>query len=204
MVIVFFFFKQKTAYEMRISDWSSDVCSSDLRFGPVAIIGGERSQRRESGRRGDAGSDCQDQRVVDVRRRRVIAGQGVETVLEQLGRRQAVQLEIAKAPLVLRTPVLAEVEGADEQVAAPLEHQMRGERHPVAVILGRDHSPARNGFHQFQSGVVHGKGWRKLVSLCNAPSPICDTSGKGRSAGRYSYGAWKCPPTSEERRVGKE
>src|SRR3546814_4278519 len=32
----FFFFKQKTAYEMRISDWSSDVCSSDLirtRFG---------------------------------------------------------------------------------------------------------------------------------------------------------------------------
>src|SRR3546814_2394571 len=29
-VIVIFFFKQKTAYEMRISDWSSDVCSSDL------------------------------------------------------------------------------------------------------------------------------------------------------------------------------
>src|SRR3546814_1094306 len=29
-VIVFFFFKQKTAYELRISDWSSDVCSSDL------------------------------------------------------------------------------------------------------------------------------------------------------------------------------
>src|SRR3546814_1317412 len=28
-----FFFKQKTAYEMRISDWSSDVCSSDLRAG---------------------------------------------------------------------------------------------------------------------------------------------------------------------------
>src|SRR3546814_3143508 len=28
--ICFFFFKQKTAYEMRISDWSSDVCSSDL------------------------------------------------------------------------------------------------------------------------------------------------------------------------------
>src|SRR3546814_3210515 len=29
-MILFFFFKQKTAYEMRISDWSSDVCSSDL------------------------------------------------------------------------------------------------------------------------------------------------------------------------------
>src|SRR3546814_3886409 len=32
---MFFFFKQKTAYEMRISDWSSDVCSSDL-YGKVA------------------------------------------------------------------------------------------------------------------------------------------------------------------------
>src|SRR3546814_19118024 len=29
-ICLFFFFKQKTAYEMRISDWSSDVCSSDL------------------------------------------------------------------------------------------------------------------------------------------------------------------------------
>src|SRR3546814_20392681 len=31
LLCFFFFFKQKTAYEMRISDWSSDVCSSDLR-----------------------------------------------------------------------------------------------------------------------------------------------------------------------------
>src|SRR3546814_9589064 len=34
--LVFFFFKQKTAYEMRISDWSSDVCSSDLEGGSGA------------------------------------------------------------------------------------------------------------------------------------------------------------------------
>src|SRR3546814_15930031 len=32
-LFLFFFFKQKTAYEMRISDWSSDVCSSDLHEG---------------------------------------------------------------------------------------------------------------------------------------------------------------------------
>src|SRR3546814_3163068 len=32
LLYVIFFFKQKTAYEMRISDWSSDVCSSDLRY----------------------------------------------------------------------------------------------------------------------------------------------------------------------------
>src|SRR3546814_10082664 len=34
---MFFFFKQKTAYEMRISDWSSDVCSSDLHYVLVGI-----------------------------------------------------------------------------------------------------------------------------------------------------------------------
>src|SRR3546814_7111442 len=34
---VFFFFKQKTAYEMRISDWSSDVCSSDLKLEGVSL-----------------------------------------------------------------------------------------------------------------------------------------------------------------------
>src|SRR3546814_6663043 len=33
VVVFLFFFKQKTAYEMRISDWSSDVCSSDLDLG---------------------------------------------------------------------------------------------------------------------------------------------------------------------------
>src|SRR3546814_749776 len=36
VIVVFFFFKQKTAYEMRISDWSSDVCSSDLYGEPTA------------------------------------------------------------------------------------------------------------------------------------------------------------------------
>src|SRR3546814_20310472 len=42
IALLFFFFKQKTAYEMRISDWSSDVCSSDLPFfvGPVRRVRG--------------------------------------------------------------------------------------------------------------------------------------------------------------------
>src|SRR3546814_2093091 len=41
LVYSFFFFKQKTAYEMRISDWSSDVCSSDLyrpRIGALQVL----------------------------------------------------------------------------------------------------------------------------------------------------------------------
>src|SRR3546814_3029227 len=37
--LMFFFFKQKTAYEMRISDWSSDVCSSDLIDSPETLSG---------------------------------------------------------------------------------------------------------------------------------------------------------------------
>src|SRR3546814_12810023 len=36
--MLFFFFKQKTAYEMRISDWSSDVCSSDLLAAPSSKV----------------------------------------------------------------------------------------------------------------------------------------------------------------------
>src|SRR3546814_20310310 len=46
-ILVFFFFKQKTAYEMRISDWSSDVCSSDLAIPqPPPRHVTQRSQRR--------------------------------------------------------------------------------------------------------------------------------------------------------------
>src|SRR3546814_2208654 len=61
----FFFFKQKTAYEMRISDWSSDVCSSDLRRPacpcrqPVlhdgGLLGRDHADAREADRQFDAG-----------------------------------------------------------------------------------------------------------------------------------------------------
>src|SRR3546814_2659016 len=44
ILLFFFFFKQKTAYEMRISDWSSDVCSSDLVAGlAYAMFAGGRT-----------------------------------------------------------------------------------------------------------------------------------------------------------------
>src|SRR3546814_9106000 len=52
--LFFFFFKQKTAYEMRISDWSSDVCSSDLmarRYSPPLIrrMRSHAAMRHENG-----------------------------------------------------------------------------------------------------------------------------------------------------------
>src|SRR3546814_2609599 len=45
MFLDFFFFKQKTAYEMRISDWSSDVCSSDLQPQRIDAVERLRSGR---------------------------------------------------------------------------------------------------------------------------------------------------------------
>src|SRR3546814_9413394 len=56
--ITLFFFKQKTAYEMRISDWSSDVCSSDLDHRqhhprPGRKDRGQRDAERKRRRRGD-------------------------------------------------------------------------------------------------------------------------------------------------------
>src|SRR3546814_10850907 len=45
-VFVVFFFKQKTAYEMRISDWSSDVCSSIYSVG--RRVGGKLARRRQA------------------------------------------------------------------------------------------------------------------------------------------------------------
>src|SRR3546814_4667288 len=64
MHLCFFFFKQKTAYEMRISDWSSDVCSSDL-----------------LDQRGGAVDDVRDLAVVDLARgadQRGLFGRGAD------------------------------------------------------------------------------------------------------------------------------
>src|SRR3546814_5933703 len=44
LIIVLFFFKQKTAYEMRISDWSSDVCSSDLPSTEIVPVAAHRQR----------------------------------------------------------------------------------------------------------------------------------------------------------------
>src|SRR3546814_2089228 len=59
LIVFFFFFKQKTAYEMRISDWSSDVCSSDLSYvhsavgGQVDRAGGDAGGHQAAAEGGD-------------------------------------------------------------------------------------------------------------------------------------------------------
>src|SRR3546814_2244050 len=72
--MLFFFFKQKTAYEMRISDWSSDVCSSDL-------------DRLVVARHLD---DALDHRAVEAQRRRGVHDGEEARLLDQLRRGEAV------------------------------------------------------------------------------------------------------------------
>src|SRR3546814_11630741 len=64
LYFVFFFFKQKTAYDMRISDWSSDVCSSDLyQAHPARHLPRPAPRRQGSRRHGDEGRGCRHRAV---------------------------------------------------------------------------------------------------------------------------------------------
>src|SRR3546814_2810116 len=68
MIGCFFFFKQKTAYEMRISDWSSDVCSSDLAVEIALEQGHARTFHGDVGAMPHRDADirrCKGRRVID-------------------------------------------------------------------------------------------------------------------------------------------
>src|SRR3546814_6477259 len=67
-VLFFFFFKQKTAYEMRISDWSSDVCSSDLPL-PEELLDGAGAVAQLLAHRREARGLHREHEVVRRRRR---------------------------------------------------------------------------------------------------------------------------------------
>src|SRR3546814_9051225 len=69
----FFFFKQKTAYEMRISDWSSDVCSSDLRAKADAAFRG-REIGLDSGRETIGFARLLTERLDDLHRPHLLGG----------------------------------------------------------------------------------------------------------------------------------
>src|SRR3546814_4240793 len=69
---MFFFFKQKTAYEMRISDWSSDVCSSDL--DPPLLLLDEAT----------SSLDAESERVVQQALDRLMAGRSTLVIAHRL------------------------------------------------------------------------------------------------------------------------
>src|SRR3546814_2536394 len=75
MRFYFFFFKQKTAYEMRISDWSSDVCSSDLLFRiPNPQPSSSKIPPRRQQQVAEQQPGNQREQDIDHRQRRLLAG----------------------------------------------------------------------------------------------------------------------------------
>src|SRR3546814_1669115 len=78
-IIIVFFFKQKTAYEMRISDWSSDVCSSDL-----FVVGGDALLLCQQLQGGQAAVACDDFVLL------AIGGEDDDQVLQQADRKSVV------------------------------------------------------------------------------------------------------------------
>src|SRR3546814_8181580 len=77
---IFFFVKQKTAYEMRISDWSSDVCSSDLHH--VLLAAADVGDRLE--------------RVAQVAHRHAFLGQPAQHVGHPLRRDRSEERRVGK------------------------------------------------------------------------------------------------------------
>src|SRR3546814_1088521 len=116
--MLFFFFKQKTAYEMRISDWSSDVCSSDL-------WNDEETLRRP----GDV--MARDRELWDFQRSLVTAD-GVERVMLVNARRMALPDSEEDAVLVTASDITAQK--ASEQQIRQLNRQLEGKVEQVSDV----------------------------------------------------------------------
>src|SRR3546814_5689064 len=83
------FFKQKTAYEVRSSDWSSDVCSSDLRRAVERLLRRVLEDRRGTGERGAQGAGLPPELRGPVRPQVVMgmtASHDARSVAAQIGR----------------------------------------------------------------------------------------------------------------------
>src|SRR3546814_3722135 len=129
-VVVFFFFKQKTAYEMRISDWSSDVCSSDLRIrlraNAIMML-----QRRELLRAGDELAGELGKPFVEMRAGESIEGRLLRRVDLASGRFVLVE-HSRELTLLQWRPVL------DRQIGRPIAGGMRSDG--VSWSCGRGRS----------------------------------------------------------------
>src|SRR3546814_7070441 len=115
MCCAFFSFKQKTAYEMRISDWSSDVCSSDL----------------------------DDHRLVAQFRAVALLDTGVEGIAIDVGERQAVEVRVPEHAQTAAGRAARRGCGAGwlrkslEAVAAEPRHDSGGRRQGLRQLLDR-------------------------------------------------------------------
>src|SRR3546814_8168288 len=86
-LLIFFFFKQKTAYDMRISDWSSDVCSSDLKSDMLDFADFIAINKFDRKGAADALRDVRKQYQRNRDRTSVVSGQSVSVRVDLGGRR---------------------------------------------------------------------------------------------------------------------
>src|SRR3546814_19285377 len=140
---MFFFFKQKTAYEMRISDWSSDVCSSDLQ---IALEAGDDAEGIAVDRR-TAGAN------VHKTLREVVVRQTVTILIrhprqqrsrdQRVGQHRAVHVECGRREDARCRPgagiIIAR---ARLELAAPLLLRYTSLQYSI-VLFGQPHQPQR-------------------------------------------------------------
>src|SRR3546814_18484505 len=127
-LLFFFFFKQKTAYEWRISDWSSDVCSSDLIPFDRLFLSQSNVRRVKAGVSVEALADDIDRRTLlqslNVRPERDASGK--ETGRYEIpagGRRyRALELLVKRKRLANDAPLPSGVRAADSDIPAEAHH----------------------------------------------------------------------------------
>src|SRR3546814_7563400 len=113
----FFFFKQKTAYELRISDWSSDVCSSDL---PVLAQYVEQRQQRHAEDGEDIALDAAEQ--LRAQPFELITADAVQNLIAGLR-----QIGVEKTVAELAHGQLRGIDMAPDDAAAARQHDRRCE-----------------------------------------------------------------------------
>src|SRR3546814_367315 len=175
-----FFFKQKTAYEMRIIDWSSDVCSSDLgrvgtrgeRSGGLGIVRvAERPLHRdgalaravlvERGRTLRVEFEAGERRTI-VRQQEVVTGGDLATAGQRGDRQDVVPVEVHRERQRGRTQRVWPVERlrADLRVEAAVQQALHGVRsageRPVDLVVGTSRLRDVQGtLHVLTRGVRH-------------------------------------------------
>src|SRR3546814_1218887 len=139
-MFLFFFFKQKTAYGRRISDWSSDVCSSDLKGFPRQFVPSKSLARRKSSwlkpLLQDWGGRVAPKRFVEHQR------QPVRRLAHALFGQRAVFVEVGLAELVRA----GRVQPARIDQAAGFAGPGFGVLRPASVIGGQGNASRRSAY----------------------------------------------------------
>src|SRR3546814_5265472 len=120
LFFVFFFFKQKTAYEMRISDWSSDVCSSDL--GPSGSV--NTGVSNQSQRTMTAGQAIE-RKQQNVESKVANAGAVLDDLLSQMSQTQDARIEAKTTQVSTTRAINQEMTAATQDMIQRVKPELR-------------------------------------------------------------------------------